>query len=210
MASAWETDTEHISIVKARAMLTQLPELLAEENRAVALTRRGKPVLAVMPWELFQSVIETLEIMGDAEMMDALRRGIRDVQEENLVPLDEVKFRLGINEQRSLGLAFRINTDPSVAPPPYQRLDRQCPALLNTCLHEPSYGLFRAVDPGVCQDHIKGLSLVVVGSLPYFLQPAKRVCKPPGVWGKEMLVLLQLDPSDSVFQSPIDTVPCQE
>lgn len=98
MASAWETDTEHIPIVKARAMLTQLPELLAEENRAVALTRRGKPVLAVMPWELFQSVTETLEIIGDAEMMDALRQGIKDVQEGNLVSLDEVKARLGINE----------------------------------------------------------------------------------------------------------------
>ena len=98
MASAWETDTEHISIVKARAMLTQLPELLAEENRAVALTRRGKPVLALMPWELFQSVIETLEIMGDAEMMDALRRGIRDAQEGNLVPLEKVKGELGIKD----------------------------------------------------------------------------------------------------------------
>ncbi len=91
MASAWETGTEHIPTVKARAMLTQIPELLAEEKRAVALTRRGKPVLALMPWELFQSVVETLEIMGDAEMMDALRRGIRDAQEGNLVSLDEVK-----------------------------------------------------------------------------------------------------------------------
>ncbi len=98
MASAWETDTEHISIVKARAMLTQLPELLAEENRAVALTRRGKPVLALMPWELFQSVIETLEIMGDAEMMDALRQGIQDVQAGNVVSLDEVKAQSGITD----------------------------------------------------------------------------------------------------------------
>ena len=98
MASSWETDTEHIPIVKARAMLTQLPELLAEENRAVALTRRGKPVLALMPWELFQSVIETLDIMGDAEMMDALRLGIKDVQEGNLVSLDEVNRELGIND----------------------------------------------------------------------------------------------------------------
>lgn len=46
--------------------------------------------------ELFQSVIETMEIMGDAEMMEALRRGIRDVQERNLVSLDEVKSELGI------------------------------------------------------------------------------------------------------------------
>jgi len=98
MASAWESDTEHISIAKARAMLTQLPELLAEENRAVALTRRGKPALALMPWELFQSVTETLEIMGDAEMMDALTQGIKDVQEGNLVSLDQVKAELGTNE----------------------------------------------------------------------------------------------------------------
>lgn len=96
MAPAWETDTEHIPIVKARAMLTQLPELLAEENRAVALTRRGKPVLAVMPWDLFRSIVETMEIMGDAEMVDALRRGIRDVLEGNIVSLDEAKAEFGI------------------------------------------------------------------------------------------------------------------
>ena len=48
--------------------------------------------------ELFQSIVETMEIMGDAEMMPALRQGIRDVQEGNLVSLDELKARLGIND----------------------------------------------------------------------------------------------------------------
>lgn len=51
-----------------------------------------------MPWELFQSVIETLEIIGDAGMMDALRRGIRDLQEGNLVSLNAVEDELGIDE----------------------------------------------------------------------------------------------------------------
>ena len=81
MISHQEYETEQISIVKARAMLTQLPERLAAENRAVALTRYGKPVLAVMSWDLFESITETMEIMGDSDMMAALRRGIRDVQE---------------------------------------------------------------------------------------------------------------------------------
>jgi PHD/YefM family antitoxin component YafN of YafNO toxin-antitoxin module len=98
MTSVWETDTERMSIVKARAMLTQLPELLSAENRAVALTRRGKPVLALMPWELFESIVETMEIMGDAEMMETLRRSIRDVQEGNLVSIEEGKAELGIND----------------------------------------------------------------------------------------------------------------
>ncbi|HEU0021038.1 MAG TPA: type II toxin-antitoxin system Phd/YefM family antitoxin [Dehalococcoidia bacterium] len=97
MSTNFDFETEEISIVQARAMLTQLPEKLAVNNRAVALTRHGKPVLAVMPWELFESILETLDIMGDPEMMAALRQGIKDVQEGNLVPLDEVKASLGID-----------------------------------------------------------------------------------------------------------------
>jgi PHD/YefM family antitoxin component YafN of YafNO toxin-antitoxin module len=90
-------ETEQIPIVRARAMLTQLPELLGEDNRAVALTRYGKPVLAVMPWELFESILETLEIMGDPELMASLRQGIKEAQEGKLVPLEEVKINLGID-----------------------------------------------------------------------------------------------------------------
>ena len=81
-------------IVQARAMLSQLPERLSAENRAVALARHGKPVLAVMPWELFESIMETLEIMGDADMMNAFRESIEDVREGSLIPLEQVKAEL--------------------------------------------------------------------------------------------------------------------
>lgn len=97
MAMDYESETEHIPIGTARSMLTQLPELLSEGNRAVALTRRGKPVLAVMPWDLFESIVETMEIMGDHEMMTALREGVRDLQEGNVVSLDDAKRQLGMN-----------------------------------------------------------------------------------------------------------------
>ena len=101
-------------------MLTQLPELLAEDNRAVALTRRGKPVLALMPWDLFQSIIDTLEIMGDAEIMADVRRGIRDLQEGNLVAFDEVRTE------------FMRRRAPSIAPADIQPNENifgldQCP-----------------------------------------------------------------------------------
>ena len=94
MTTYTEYGTENIPIVQARAMLSQLPERLSAENRAVALTRHGKPVLAVMPWELFESIMETMEIMGDADMMAALRQGIEDVHEGNLIPLEQVKAEL--------------------------------------------------------------------------------------------------------------------
>ena len=94
MTTYTEYGTENIPIVQARAMLSQLPERLSAENRAVALTRHGKPVLAVMPWELFESIMETMEIMGDADMMAALRESIEDVREGNLIPLEQVKAEL--------------------------------------------------------------------------------------------------------------------
>ena len=89
-----EYETERIPIGEARAMLNQLPEKLEAENGAIALTRYRKPVLAVMSWDLFESIVETLEIMGDPDMMAALRRGIQDVQEGNLVSFEEVKAQL--------------------------------------------------------------------------------------------------------------------
>ena len=94
MTTYTEYGTENIPIVQARAMLSQLPERLSAENRAVALTRHGKPVLAVMPWELFESIMETMEIMGDVDMMAALRESIEDVREGNLIPLEQVKAEL--------------------------------------------------------------------------------------------------------------------
>ena len=38
--------------------------------------------------------METMEIMGDAEMMAALRESIEDIREGNLIPLEQVKAEL--------------------------------------------------------------------------------------------------------------------
>ena len=49
MATHLEYEAEQIPIAQARAELTQLPERQSAQNRTVALTRYGEPVLAVMP-----------------------------------------------------------------------------------------------------------------------------------------------------------------
>ena len=85
-----EYGTENISIIEAGSILSELPKRLADEDRAVAITRHGKPVLAVMSWELFESIAETLEIMADDDMMNAMQRGIEDALEGNLVSLNQV------------------------------------------------------------------------------------------------------------------------
>ena len=85
-----------IPMTEARHKLTSLPERLAKEPGAVAVTRRGKPVLALMPWELYESIVETLEIMGDEKLMAALRQGIKEAEEGKGIPWEEAKKKLGL------------------------------------------------------------------------------------------------------------------
>ena len=90
--------TKSMGMIDARKRLTSLPEEFAQapELGAVAVTRRGKPVLAVLSWDLYESLLETLEIMGDPEMMKALRRGAQDIAAGRLATSDEVRRDLGL------------------------------------------------------------------------------------------------------------------
>lgn len=85
---------KEMSITEARQALTSLPELFEKHPGTVAVTRRGKPVLAVLPWDLYESIMETMEILGDAEMMAAIRQGIKDIEKGRTVSLEEFERRL--------------------------------------------------------------------------------------------------------------------
>ncbi len=85
---------KEIAITEARQALTNLPELFAKEPGAVAVTRRGKAVLAILPWDLYESMLETMEILGDPELMAAIRQSEKEIAEGRTIPLDEVKRRL--------------------------------------------------------------------------------------------------------------------
>ena len=80
-----------IPIIKARHRLTSLPEELALEPGAVAVTRLGEPVLAILPWDLYESIVETLEILGDEELMAALRQAIKEADEGKAIPWDQAR-----------------------------------------------------------------------------------------------------------------------
>ena len=63
-----------LTITEARQLLLVLPERLEESReRAVGVTRRGRPVLAILPWEFYDSLVETLDVLSDPEAVVALR-----------------------------------------------------------------------------------------------------------------------------------------
>ena len=86
-----------LAISEARKVLLDLPEKLAQASaRAVTITRHGQPVLAVLPWEYYESIIETLDILGDPEMVKALRESLEDLARGRVVSNAEAKKRLGV------------------------------------------------------------------------------------------------------------------
>ena len=87
-----------LSIMEARKQLTSLPESLLRDGQVdvLEITRRGKPVLAVMPWELYEAVSETLEVMGDKELMAQLRQSILEMDSGKLISWQDAKQELDL------------------------------------------------------------------------------------------------------------------
>ena len=83
-----------IPITTARHELTSLPERLSADPGAVAVTRRGKPVLAILPWDLYESLQETLEVMADEDLMAALRQSLRELANGETIAWEAVKADL--------------------------------------------------------------------------------------------------------------------
>ena len=87
---------KELTIVEARNRLTQLPDELNEgQGTTITVTRRGRPVMAMMSYDLFDAIIETLEIMSDPELMAELRQSILEAESGQLIPWEDIKRENG-------------------------------------------------------------------------------------------------------------------
>lgn len=89
---------ERLPITEARYKLTGLSKKFKQkpESDAIAVTHRGKPVLAIMPWEFYETIVETLDIMSDEKLMKALRQSIKELREGKTTPWEKVKKGLNL------------------------------------------------------------------------------------------------------------------
>jgi hypothetical protein len=80
-------------------MVTEMVEtVFTEEDR-----RHLKTLAQEMPKlrSLVESLIETLEILGDEELMESIRKSEKDVQEGRLLGFKELLKELDINENQT-------------------------------------------------------------------------------------------------------------
>jgi antitoxin YefM len=87
-----------LTITEARSQLLELAERLNRPpaTEAVTVTKRGKPVLAVLPHEFYESLVETLEILGDEALMQSLRQSLKDARGGKTIPWEKAKRDLGL------------------------------------------------------------------------------------------------------------------
>ena len=70
-------------------------ELLKDvENEVVQITQHNKPAAAVMSWEIYESMLETLEILSDPETLNRFQQGVADMTAGRLTDWEVVKQRI--------------------------------------------------------------------------------------------------------------------
>jgi prevent-host-death family protein len=84
-----------MAMTELRQRLTGINrELQKSPGTVVRVNFRGKPSLAVMSAELYDSIVETLDVMSDPEAAEALRDSLADIETDHSRSLDKVARRL--------------------------------------------------------------------------------------------------------------------
>ena len=70
-------------------------DLLREaESEVVQITQHNKPTAAVMSWEIYETLLETLEILIDPNTYSNIRAGIYDIDANRMTKWEEVRSRI--------------------------------------------------------------------------------------------------------------------
>ena len=92
-----------LSISEAQRELTRLPEQFEEEPEAVTVTRYGKPVMTILPYNTYKSLLEaiealqeTIEILQDKELMAEFRESVEALKNGETVDWEDAKRELGL------------------------------------------------------------------------------------------------------------------
>ena len=84
-----------IQISEARKRLNELHKEIGPDE-TISITSRGKQVFALMSWELYESMTETMAILGDPDLMKSFERGLKDINEGRVTDWEVVKKELDI------------------------------------------------------------------------------------------------------------------
>lgn len=86
-----------MTVSDARAHLPEIIDQVNEgQKEAVEIMRHGEPIATIMSASLYESIVETLEILSDEKGAHALKEALRNIKKAKFIPAAQAKKELGI------------------------------------------------------------------------------------------------------------------
>ncbi len=85
-----------VPFTEARGSLSNLLDDVERRHEHVVISRRGRPVAILLSTADWEAMEETLEILEDDALLEALRESEDDVRAGRLTSLSEVRRGLGL------------------------------------------------------------------------------------------------------------------
>ena len=86
---------KQLSISETRKRITSLEDDLSF-NDTISVTNHGKEVFALLRWDTYESIAETLDIISDEALYDDLKVGIKQFENDSLIDFEDFKKRLNV------------------------------------------------------------------------------------------------------------------
>lgn len=80
-----------VPFTEARSNLTELLDDLEQRHEHVLITRNGRPSAVMLSADEYESLEETLDVLQDKDLLDALKQSEKDVAKGRLTPLKELR-----------------------------------------------------------------------------------------------------------------------
>lgn len=85
-----------MSISETRRKITTLEHELSFDD-TITITNHGKAVFALLSWDTYESIAETLEIISDEATYSALKKGIQQLSAGELIDFEDFKKELHVH-----------------------------------------------------------------------------------------------------------------
>lgn len=86
---------KQMSISETRKKITSLEDDLSFDD-TISVTNHGKEVFALLRWDTYESIAETLDIISDEALYDELKTGIKQLENNDLIDFEDFKKSLHV------------------------------------------------------------------------------------------------------------------
>ena len=70
------------SLTDARDRLSEIVDSVASSNEAFTITKHGRPTAVILSYDEYESLIETLNVLSDSDVMSAIEEARQEEYED--------------------------------------------------------------------------------------------------------------------------------